>query len=242
MDAREPRREVDTEERARREMQDREVRHVGQRLALREAARVRIAPVRPRTEDQILHQVERDVVEQQRRHDLGRTEVRTRQCRDEHPQRAADRAAQDHDRDGERAGQAGRDREPGPRGDDRARVQLTLAADVVEVHAERECGGQAREHQRRRRRERVGEAVPVAEAGSEQLLIDAQRRMAREQQEDRTERERDEHGHDRDDERGAALDLQPPFEMDVEPGDDHGATPAIASPMSSRSAVSASPS
>ena len=242
MDAREPGREVDAEERARREVQDREVRHVGQRLALREAARVRIAPVRTGAEDQVLHQVQRDVVEQQRRHDLRRAEVGTGERGDEHPQRAADRAAEDHHRDGQRSRQSGRDREPRPRGDDRARVELPLAADVVEVHPEREGRGESREDQRRRGRQGVGEAVPVPEAGPEELLVHAQGRVTGEREEDRTQRERDEHRHDRHDEHGAALDLQPPLEVDVEAGDDHCVTPAMASPMSSRAASSAATS
>ena len=60
--------------------------------------------------------------------------------------------------------------------------------------------------------------------------------MTREREEDRTQCEGDEHRHDRHDEHSAALDLQPPLEVDVAAGDDHCVTPAMASPMSSRTA------
>ena len=134
-------------------------------------------------------------------------------------------------------GRSGAIASPAHARDDRARVELPLAADVVEVHPEREGRGESREDQRCRGRQRVGEAVPVPEAGPEELLVHAQRRVTGEREEDRTQRERDEHRRDRHDEHGAALDLQPPLEVDVEAGDDHCVTPAIASPMSSRRRV-----
>ena len=105
-----------------------------------------------------LHEQQHDEIEQQRRHHLVDAELARAA--------ASARASAARRRARRRAAPAGPGRTTAPSmapaadrdGGERARIELALAADVVEPRAERDRGGKAGEDQRRRARQRLGEA------------------------------------------------------------------------------------
>ena len=130
-------------------MHERPGRRVGQDLALREDLRLGrrgVAPVRLRVEDQVVENERRDVVEHQRGDDLV--------GREERPQHAPGSARAPRRRRAPatiiaaietRRRRAREQRARCPRRRDRADVELALAADVEEVHPERDRGAEAGE-------------------------------------------------------------------------------------------------
>ncbi len=155
-------------------------RRVGQVLPLREdlARRRRVAPVREAVEDQVVEDQRGDVVEHQRGDDLVRVQERPQQAGDRRPRGPEGRAADDHRHDQHRRRLARQEQRDAGRAD-RAEVELALAADVEQAHAERDGGREAREGERRRRDERRREGAVGQVGRVEEPPERLDRRMAR---------------------------------------------------------------
>ena len=137
----------------------------GSGLPGREHRRVealRLPPVRLALEDQVREDVAGDVVQHQRGEDLARAEERAQDAGDRAPssapptQPATTIAAITSGEALPRPPMSS----PAAGAEDRADVELALAADVVEPHPERGGGGQPGERERRRRDQRLVERRP----------------------------------------------------------------------------------
>ena len=127
--------------------------------------RRRVPPVRVAVEDQVVEDERGDVVEHQRGDDLVGAQERPQQARDRAPGGAEHGAAGDHRHDQDRRRLA-REQQRHAGGADRAEVELTLGADVEQVHPERDGGGEPGERERRRGDERVRERAVCENAAS----------------------------------------------------------------------------
>ena len=120
----------------------------------------------------------------------------------------------------------------GCRTDDRAGVQLTFAADVEQLHPERDCSRETGEEKRSRRDERRVERVAPEEGAVEQLAEGMARRVVRREQHDSHHHERNDERAQRHDEREPPRLLQPALDADH-----WDSPPAISNPSSSTEAV-----
>src|SRR5439155_8990473 len=94
---------------------------------------------------------------------------------------------------------------------DRADVELALAADVEEAHAERSRSSEARERQRRRCDERLAERARGDERRVDQLAVARQRVVPGRLQHDSRREEREEERRRRHGDDEPARLLEPPF-------------------------------
>ena len=180
----------------------RPVGRLGHRLPLREGPRLqcrRVAPVRRAVEDEIREEEARDVVEHQRGDDLVRAGERLEHARDQCPESARHTRCDAHRHDVER-GRGGvpvSELERDPRGADCAQVQLTLGADVEELHAKGRGRGEPREEDRCRRDEGRGQSPVPGERRIEDLAIRLDRIVPRRGEEHCHQRERHDQRADR---------------------------------------------
>src|SRR5262249_16401789 len=149
---------------------------------------------------------------------------------------AADRARDDHRRDRDPR-RVVAERDPRGRAEDGPRIELALAADVEELHAERDGCAETGEDERRRRDERVVQRLLAPECGAEQRTEGVEGGMVREEKDDRDQHEG---GEDRADGHG---DRQPLRLHEAALDADHSRwPPAIRRPSSSTVATAASSS
>ena len=174
-------------------LEQRRQRAFGQdRRGLRPAAAHRVLQ---RAFEHHLHEQQHDEVQQQRGDDLVDAEPRAQQRRDEHQHGARERAGrhdQRNEQTGRRLDRACADRD----GRERAGIELALGADIVELGAECDRGGQAGEDQRRRARQRLGEGEQRTRRAVRHQAERADQRRPGDAERDRGEQQR---GRDRAD-------------------------------------------
>jgi len=129
-----------------------------------------------RPADQKLHQPERDVVEHDRVDDFMGACARLEVARDRGPQRAAQRAGQQGERQVDDRGQAG-ERLADQRGADRADVELAFDPDVEQAALEADGQAQSQEDVRGHRDQRLGEAALFDERAPDHPAIRGEDRL-----------------------------------------------------------------
>ena len=113
-----------------------------------------VAPVGGAVEDEVLEEQRGDVVEHQRGDDLVRVQERPKNAGDRPPDRA-EHGGGEHIPTTKTRGRSRAELEACARRADRTEIQLSLAADVEEAHAERDGGRETGEGERRRGTDRV---------------------------------------------------------------------------------------
>jgi len=142
----------------------------------------------PRTEHRVLHEQDRDVVEEQGRDRLARPAPGAEHAGHRRPEAAAEEA-EDRHRGQEEPGRPRGKRQRAPRREQRADVELALAAHVDEPDPSGHGDGDRREQERGQLDERLRDPVPAPERAREDVRVGADRVLPEGQQHQRERRQ-----------------------------------------------------